>query len=189
LIAARNWPTQGERATPAVAGDRRGDQGRHPANGVDARGALTSATATTRSTPRCCSSLSAVPASDDRACAPRCWRSPTELNEDGLVLRYRTEETDDGPTGRRGLVHHLLVLLCRRCGASVRSPSQEPLRATAVVRQRCISTPRRSSRAPTPLALPAGVHPPGADNAVVHVIRAEEEADSTGVFQPANAPT
>jgi GH15 family glucan-1,4-alpha-glucosidase len=25
-------------------------------------------------------------------------------------------------------------------------------------------------------------------NAVVHVIRAEEEADSTGVFQPANAP-
>jgi hypothetical protein len=23
---------------------------------------------------------------------------------------------------------------------------------------------------------------------VVHVIRAEEEADSTGVFQPANAP-
>ncbi|OJZ68359.1 hypothetical protein [Mycolicibacterium diernhoferi] len=26
-------------------------------------------------------------------------------------------------------------------------------------------------------------------NAVVHVIRAEEEADSTGTFQPANAPT
>ncbi|WP_369407272.1 glycoside hydrolase family 15 protein [Mycobacterium noviomagense] len=25
-------------------------------------------------------------------------------------------------------------------------------------------------------------------NAVVHVIRAEEEADSTGVFHPANAP-
>ena len=25
-------------------------------------------------------------------------------------------------------------------------------------------------------------------NAVVHVIRAEEEADSSGVFQPANAP-
>ena len=26
-------------------------------------------------------------------------------------------------------------------------------------------------------------------NAVVHVIRAEEDADGSGVFQPANAPT
>ena len=33
-----------------------------------------------------------------------------ELTVDGLVLRYRPQETDDGLAGRRGDVHDLLVL-------------------------------------------------------------------------------
>ena len=33
-----------------------------------------------------------------------------ELTENGYVLRYRTDETDDGLTGKEGIVPHLLVL-------------------------------------------------------------------------------
>ena len=32
-----------------------------------------------------------------------------ELTEDGLVLRYRTDETDDGLTGEEGSIHLLLL--------------------------------------------------------------------------------
>ena len=34
--------------------------------------------------------------------AARCSRSPTSSREDGFVLRYRTEETDDGLSGEEG---------------------------------------------------------------------------------------
>ncbi len=44
-----------------------------------------------------------------------------ELTEDGLVLRYRVEETDDGFSGRGGDVHDLLVLA--GVGAEPRSAS------------------------------------------------------------------
>jgi len=114
-----------------------------------------------------------------------------ELTEQGLVLRYRVEETDDGLAGEEGtfticsfwLVSALVEIgevsrakhLCERL-LSFASPLQ--LYAEEIEP----ATGRHLGNFPqafTHLAL---------INAVVHVIRAEEEADSTGVFQPANAP-
>ena len=114
-----------------------------------------------------------------------------ELTEQGLVLRYRVEETDDGLVGEEGtfticsfwLVSALVEIgevsrakhLCERL-LSFASPLQ--LYAEEIEP----ATGRHLGNFPqafTHLAL---------INAVVHVIRAEEEADSTGVFQPANAP-
>jgi GH15 family glucan-1,4-alpha-glucosidase len=114
-----------------------------------------------------------------------------ELTEQGLVLRYRVEETDDGLVGEEGtfticsfwLVSALVEIgevsrakhLCERL-LSFASPLH--LYAEEIEPR----TGRHLGNVPqafTHLAL---------INAVVHVIRAEEEADSTGVFQPANAP-
>jgi GH15 family glucan-1,4-alpha-glucosidase len=114
-----------------------------------------------------------------------------ELTEHGLVLRYRVEETDDGLIGEEGtfticsfwLVSALVEIgevsrakhLCERL-LSFASPLH--LYAEEIEP----ATGRHLGNFPqafTHLAL---------INAVVHVIRAEEEADSTGVFQPANAP-
>jgi GH15 family glucan-1,4-alpha-glucosidase len=114
-----------------------------------------------------------------------------ELTEDGLVLRYRVEETDDGLSGEEGtfticsfwLVSALVEIgeihrarhLCERL-LSFASPLH--LYAEEIEAR----TGRHLGNFPqafTHLAL---------INAVVHVIRAEEESDSSGVFQPANAP-
>ena len=114
-----------------------------------------------------------------------------ELTENGLVLRYRTEETDDGLAGEEGtfticsfwLVSALVEIgevsqarhLCERL-LSFASPLH--LYAEEIEPH----TGRHLGNFPqafTHLAL---------INAVVHVIRAEDEADSSGVFQPANAP-
>jgi alpha,alpha-trehalase len=114
-----------------------------------------------------------------------------ELTQDGLVLRYRVEETDDGLAGEEGtfticsfwLVSALVEIgevsrakhLCERL-LSFASPLH--LYAEEIEPR----TGRHLGNFPqafTHLAL---------INAVVHVIRAEDEADSTGVFQPANAP-
>ena len=114
-----------------------------------------------------------------------------ELTEQGLVLRYRVDETDDGLVGEEGtfticsfwLVSALVEIgevsrakhLCERL-LSFASPLH--LYAEEIEPR----TGRHLGNFPqafTHLAL---------INAVVHVIRAEEEADSTGVFQPANAP-
>ncbi len=115
-----------------------------------------------------------------------------ELTEEGLVLRYRVEETDDGLSGEEGtfticsfwLVSALVEIgefsrakhLCERL-LSFASPLH--LYAEEIEPR----TGRHLGNFPqafTHLAL---------INAVVHVIRAEEEADSSGVFQPANAPS
>jgi GH15 family glucan-1,4-alpha-glucosidase len=114
-----------------------------------------------------------------------------ELTEDGLVLRYRTEETDDGLSGEEGsfticsfwLVSALVEIgeisrakhLCERL-LSFASPLH--LYAEEIEPR----TGRHLGNFPqafTHLAL---------INAVVHVIRAEEDADRSGAFQPANAP-
>ncbi|ANW67947.1 glycosyl hydrolase family 15 [Mycobacterium sp. djl-10] len=114
-----------------------------------------------------------------------------ELTEDGLVLRYRVEETDDGLSGEEGafticsfwLVSALVEIgeihrarhLCERL-LSFASPLH--LYAEEIEPR----TGRHLGNFPqafTHLAL---------INAVVHVIRAEEEADASGTFQPANAP-
>jgi alpha,alpha-trehalase len=115
-----------------------------------------------------------------------------ELTEDGLVLRYRTHETDDGLSGEEGtfticsfwLVSALVEIgelsrakhLCERL-LSFASPLH--LYAEEIDAR----TGRHLGNFPqafTHLAL---------INAVVHVIRAEDDPDDAGEFQPANAPT
>jgi alpha,alpha-trehalase len=115
-----------------------------------------------------------------------------ELTEDGLVLRYRTHETDDGLSGAEGtfticsfwLVSALVEIgelsrakhLCERL-LSFASPLH--LYAEEIDAR----TGRHLGNFPqafTHLAL---------INAVVHVIRAEDDPDDAGEFQPANAPS
>lgn len=114
-----------------------------------------------------------------------------ELTEDGLVLRYRVHETDDGLSGEEGtfticsfwLVSALVEIgevgrakrLCERL-LSFASPL---LLYAEEIEPRSGRHLGNFPQAFTHLAL---------INAVVHVIRAEEEADSSGMFQPANAP-
>jgi GH15 family glucan-1,4-alpha-glucosidase len=114
-----------------------------------------------------------------------------DLTRDGLVLRYRVHETDDGLSGEEGafticsfwLVSALVEIgelsrakrLCERL-LSLASPLH--LYAEEIDPR----TGRHLGNFPqafTHLAL---------INAVVHVIRAEEQSDSSGGFMPANAP-
>ena len=103
-----------------------------------------------------------------------------ELTVDGLVLRYRVEETDDGLARRGGHVHDLLVLAGLRAGRDRRARRGRAscARGCSPTPARCSSTPRRSTRARgrhlgnfpqafTHLAL---------INAVMHVIRADHRA-------------
>jgi GH15 family glucan-1,4-alpha-glucosidase len=129
--------------------------------------------------------------SDDSRLRATVLAIADELTIDGLVLRYRTHETDDGLSGEEGtfticsfwLVSALVEIgefsrakhLCERL-LSFASPLH--LYAEEIEPR----TGRHLGNFPqafTHLAL---------INAVVHVIRAEEDEGSTGVFQPANAP-
>ena len=163
------------------------------ANGVDSRGVLTQSYG---SDALDASLLLAVlnrflPPDDPRIRAT-VLAIADELTEDGLVLRYRVEETDDGLSGEEGtfticsfwLVSALVEIgevhrakhLCERL-LSFASPLH--LYAEEIEPR----TGRHLGNFPqafTHLAL---------INAVVHIIRAEEDADNSGVFQPANAPT
>ena len=162
------------------------------ANGVDSRGVLTQRYGDDALD---ASLLLAVltrflPADDPRLRAT-VLAIADELTQDGLVLRYRTHETDDGQSGEEGtfticsfwLVSALVEIgeirrakrLCERL-LSFASPLH--LYAEEIDPR----TGRHLGNFPqafTHLAL---------INAVMHVIRAEEDADSSGVFQPANAP-
>ena len=73
-----------------------------------------------------------------------------ELTDDGLVLRYRVEETDDGLHGRGGQLHDLLVLAGLRAGGDRRARAGAgALREAALAtRARWGCTRRRSTRAP-----------------------------------------
>ena len=89
-----------------------------------------------------------------------------ELTDDGLVLRYRVEETDDGLAGRGGHVHHLLVLAGLGAGRDRRGRTgPRAVREAAVVRRpaRPVRRGARPAHRPAPRQLPAGVHPPRAD--------------------------
>ena len=62
-----------------------------------------STTRPTRSTPpRCWRRCSASSRATTRGCARPSTRSREDLTDDGFVLRYRTDETDDGLSGREG---------------------------------------------------------------------------------------
>lgn len=163
------------------------------AHGVDSRGVLTQRYGDAALD----ASLLLVPLvrflpSDDPRVRATVLAIADELTEDGLVLRYRVDETDDGLSGEEGsfticsfwLVSALVEIgevsrarhLCERL-LSFASPLH--LYAEEIEP----ATGRHLGNFPqafTHLAL---------INAVVHVIRAEEQADSTGVFQPANAPS
>ena len=71
------------------------------AKGVDDAGVFRSTTRPTTSTPRCCCSRSwdSCPADDERVKAT-VLAIADELTEDGLVLRYRVEQADDGLSRR-----------------------------------------------------------------------------------------
>ena len=89
-----------------------------------------------------------------------------ELTVDGLVLRYRVEETDDGLSGEEGtftICSFWLVSALVEIGEHDRA--RRPVREAAVVRQpaRALRRGDRPAQRPPPRQLPAGVHPPGAD--------------------------
>jgi alpha,alpha-trehalase len=162
------------------------------ANGVDSRGVLTQRYGSdSLDASLLLAVLTRFLPSDDPRVRNTVLAIADELTQDGLVLRYRVEETDDGLSGEEGtfticsfwLVSALVEIgeisrarhLCERL-LSFASPLD--LYAEEIEPR----TGRHLGNFPqafTHLAL---------INAVVHVIRAEEEADSTGVFVPANAP-
>ena len=87
-----------------LARDRGGDPRRHPRARRLARAACcASTTRPTRSTPRRCwrRSSASCPATTS-ACARPSRPIADELTENGFVLRYRTDETDDGLSGKEG---------------------------------------------------------------------------------------
>ncbi|MBN9634558.1 MAG: glycoside hydrolase family 15 protein, partial [Actinobacteria bacterium] len=131
-----------------------------------------------------------LPADDPRVRAT-VMAIAEELTEEGLVLRYRTEETDDGLSGEEGtftICSFWLVSALVEIGevSRARHLCEKLLSFASPLHLYAEEIEPRTGRhlgnfpqAFTHLAL---------INAVVHVIRAEEEADSSGVFQPANAP-
>jgi len=162
------------------------------ANGVDSRGALTQRYGDDAlDASLLLAVLNRFLPSDDPRLRATVLAIADELTENGLVLRYRTEETDDGLSGAEGsfticsfwLVSALVEIgeisrakhLCERL-LSFASPLH--LYAEEIEPR----TGRHLGNFPqafTHLAL---------INAVVHVIRAEEDDDGSGAFQPANAP-
>ncbi len=131
-----------------------------------------------------------LPADDPRVRAT-VMAIAEELTEEGLVLRYRTDETDDGLSGEEGtftICSFWLVSALVEIGevSRARHLCEKLLSFASPLHLYAEEIEPRTGRhlgnfpqAFTHLAL---------INAVVHVIRAEEEADSSGVFQPANAP-
>ena len=90
-----------------------------------------------------------LPADDERIRAT-VLAIADELTDDGLVLRYRVEETDDGLSGEEGtftICSFWLVSALVEIGELDRA--RELCEKLLVVRAaRCCSTPRRSTRAP-----------------------------------------
>ena len=105
----------------------------------------------TRSTRRCSSprSSGSCPATTS-GCAPPCYAIAEDLTENGFVLRYRTDETDDGLSGKEGTFlicsFWLVSALADRRRAAAR-PRPDGA-AAARSRRRSVSTPRSST--PTP---------------------------------------
>ncbi len=162
------------------------------ANGVDERGVFTQHYGTTSLDASCLliPLLRFLP-SDDARVRATVLAIADELTEEGLVLRYRTAETDDGLHGEEGsfticsfwLVSALVEIgevararkLCERLLAYA-----SPLRLYA--EEIDPKSGRQLGNFPQAFTHLAQI------NAVVHVIRAEERM-STGTFSPAHSGT
>ena len=101
-----------------------------------------------------------------------------ELTEDGLVLRYRVEETDDGLAGEEGT-----FTICSFWLVSALVEIGELDRARDAVREAAVATPARSACTPRRSTRARGRHlgnfPQAFThlaliNAVMHVIRADQ---------------
>ena len=131
------------------------------------RASCASTTTPTRSTPpRCWRRSSASCPATTSGCAPRVNAIADELTEHGFVLRYRTDETDDGLSGQGGDVPDLLVLA--RVGARDRrraaaGPRPDGAPAADRLAARPVRRGVRRRHRPAPRQLPAGVLPPRAD--------------------------
>ena len=89
-----------------------------------------------------------------------------ELTVDGLVLRYKVEETDDGFSGEEGTFTICSFwLVSALCEIGEHQPRPAALRQALVVRRAAGAVRRgdRPAQRSPPRKLPAGVHPPGPD--------------------------
>ena len=147
LAELRGEPELGD----ALAGRGRRDPRRHPrARRRRARRVRPALRHRPRSTPRTCSIpiVRFLPADDERVRAT-VLAIADELNDHGLILRYRVEETDDGLSGEEGT-----FLICSFWMVSALSEIGERERARDAVRAAALprlaarrSTPRSSTRA------------------------------------------
>ncbi len=137
------------------------------AHGVDARGVLTQRYGDDAlDASLLLAVLTRFLPSDDPRIRATVLAIAEELTEDGLVLRYRTDETDDGLAGEEGtftICSFWLVSALVEIGEVNRA--KRLLRAAAVLRQPTAPLRRgnRATHRAPPGQLPAGVHPPGTD--------------------------
>ena len=119
-------------------------------NGVDSRGVLTQRYgADALDASLLLAVLTRFLPTDDPRLRATVLAIADELTEDGLVLRYRVEETDDGLSGEEGtftICSFWLVSALVEIG-EVSRPST-CANGCCPSPARCICTPRRSSRAP-----------------------------------------
>ena len=106
-----------------------------------------------------------LPADDERIRAT-VLAIADELTQDGLVLRYRVEETDDGLAGEEGTFTICSFwLVSALCEIGELERGARPVRAAALTPEpaRPLRRGDRPAHRPPPRQLPAGLHAPGAD--------------------------
>ena len=89
-----------------------------------------------------------------------------ELAEDEMVLRYRLDETDDGFSGEEGtftICSFWLVSAPVEIGELARAKTLCGKLLSSASSLRALRRGDRPEQRPAPRQLPAGVHPPGAD--------------------------
>ena len=108
----------------------------------------------------------ALPAARRRAHRQHGQRDRVELTVDGLVLRYKVDETDDGLTGEEGTFTICSFWLVSAL-AEIGETSLGACAVREAARLRLAAVPLRGgdrrALGPPPRQLPAGVHAPGAD--------------------------
>ena len=106
-----------------------------------------------------------LPADDERV-RKTVMAIADKLTVDGLVLRYRVEETDDGLQGEEGtftICSFWLVSALSEIGEHQPGPRPVPEAARLRVPAAPVRGGDRPALGPPPGQLPAGVHAPGAD--------------------------